>query len=206
MPLKTLLIFVKNLVPGQTKTRLAKSIGNQRALQVYQRLVEHTHDVALSLPVNKEVWYSDEVEKEDVWNHGGFTKRVQKGDDLGHKMAYAFKTSFEKGASNVVIIGSDSAEIDAEIIEEAFEKLAENDVVVGPARDGGYYLLGMNKFHPQLFEGVEWSTDKVLHSTLETVEQLGLTYTKLKPLNDVDTIEDWLEVKDQLLKRPIKDV
>jgi len=206
MPLKTLLIFVKNLVPGETKTRLAKSIGNKKALQVYQRLVEHTHDVTRTLPVNKEVWYSEKEEQKDIWDHGGFTKRVQKGDDLGYKMTDAFKTSFEKSASKVVIIGSDSAEIDAEIIEEAFEKLAENDVVVGPARDGGYYLLGMNKFHPQLFEGVEWSTDKVLHSTLETVEQLGLTYTKLKPLNDVDTIEDWLEVKDQLLKRPIKDV
>lgn len=206
MPENKLIIFVKNEEVGKVKTRLAKSIGNQKALQVYQRLVEHTHDVTRSLPVNKEVWYSDEAENEDIWDQGSFTKRVQKGDDLGHKMAYAFKTSFGKGATNVVIIGSDSADIDAEIIEVAFEKLAENDVVVGPARDGGYYLLGMNKFHPQLFEGVEWSTDKVLQSTLKTVEQLGLTYAKLKPLNDVDTIEDWVEVKDQLMKGLKEDV
>jgi len=206
MPENKLIIFVKNEEVGKVKTRLAESIGDRKALQVYQGLVKHTHSVTLPLKVNKEVWYSIEVEHDDVWSKGHFKKKVQMGSDLGHKMTDAFKTSFEKSASKVVIIGSDSAEIDAEIIEEAFEKLAENDVVVGPARDGGYYLLGMNKFHPQLFEGVEWSTDKVLHSTLETVEQLGLTYTKLKPLNDVDTIEDWLEVKDQLLKRPIKDV
>jgi len=206
MPENKLIIFVKNEEVGKVKTRLAESIGDRKALQVYQGLVKHTHSVTLPLKVNKEVWYSIEVEHDDVWSKGHFKKKVQMGSDLGHKMAYAFEDAFQNGATKVAIIGSDNAEITSDVLEKAFIKLDETDIVIGPAKDGGYYLLGMNRYHPQLFEGVEWSTEEVLQTTINIIEQLGLTYTKLKPLNDVDTIEDWVEVKDQLMKGLKEDV
>lgn len=206
MPENKLIIFVKNEEVGKVKTRLAESIGDRKALQVYQCLLKHTHSVTLPLKVNKEVWYSKEIEQKDIWSHGHYSKKVQKGSDLGQKMAYAFKTSFQNDTSKVVIIGSDCAEITPEILEKAYDELSRSDVVIGPARDGGYYLLGMNKFNPQLFEGVEWSTDQVLQTTLETIKQLGLSYSKLHTLNDVDTFEDWLQVKDEMMNGSEEDV
>lgn len=200
MPQNTLLIFVKNSVPGKTKTRLAKSIGDQKALKVYHKLVEHTHAVTHPLQANKEVWYSSNIQQDDIWQNEGFTKKIQKGDDLGERMKHAFKEAFEGTAKKAVIIGSDNAEITSEIIEKAFKALDEIDIVIGPAKDGGYYLLGMKKYQPQVFDGIEWSTDKVLDSTIQIIKEYGNTFALLKALNDVDTIDDWIEIKNDLLR------
>jgi rSAM/selenodomain-associated transferase 1 len=201
MPENKLIIFVKNEEVGKVKTRLAESIGDEEALKVYQKLVKHTYAETGSLKMNKEVWYSSYIKKDDIWENDRFTKKLQKGGGLGQRMKYAFKTAFDSGINKAVIIGSDSAEIRAGIIEDAFRSLDDNDFVIGPARDGGYYLLGMNQFYPKVFKGVEWSTEEVLQTTINIIEQLGLSYTRLKALNDVDTIEDWLEVKDVLLNK-----
>jgi hypothetical protein len=196
-----LIIFVKNEKAGKVKTRLAKSIGDQEALKVYQKLVDYTHSELVSLKMNKEVWYSSYIEKDDVWENNRFNKKLQIGEDLGQRMEHAFKTAFENGAQKTVIIGSDNAEITSEIIEEAFSLLDETDFVIGPAKDGGYYLLGMKQFYSQVFEGVEWSTKKVFENTTRIIERLGRLFTSLRTLNDVDTKEDWLEVKDDFLKK-----
>ena len=150
---RLLMIFVKNLVPGMVKTRLAKDIGVTKALDVYSELVRFTHTVTRKIETDKTVYYSEYVETEDVWNEGDYNRTLQKGKDLGEKMSVAFDEAFDS-YHKVVIIGSDCYTLDAKIIQEAFEQLEENDVVVGPAKDGGYYLLGMRKFLPQLFEPV----------------------------------------------------
>lgn len=199
MPENTLIIFVKNEIAGSTKTRLAESIGDESALEVYRKLLNHTFKETRDIKVHKEVWYSQYVEKDDIWSEGAFDKKVQSGDDLGIRMAKAFEDRFAKNYNErVVIIGSDCAELKKPIVERAFQKLEHTDFVIGPAKDGGYYLLGMSAFHPQVFTNIEWSTGSVLKETLKKIKELELEHELLNELNDVDTIEDWLMVRDQL--------
>ncbi len=184
-----LMIFVKNLIPGMVKTRLANDIGIDKALDVYQELVHHTHKITKKIEVDKAVYYSEYVEVEDIWNDEHFSHKVQKGNSLGEKMSIAFDEAFDS-YKKVIIIGSDCYDLSSKIIKAAFEMLEEYDLVVGPATDGGYYLLGMNEFFPQLFENKEYSTDQVLNDLLEEAEELELKVYQLPVLNDVDTFDD----------------
>ena len=193
-----LIIFVKNEEPGKVKTRLAKSVGDDRALEIYQKLLAYTHEVTRDLPIEKEVWYSRFIPENDIWSEGTFIKKVQSGANLGERMSGAFQHAFEKEATKVVIIGSDCAELTSEVIEEAFEKLGTSEFVIGPAQDGGYYLLGMRNYHPQIFQEIKWSTGSVYKQTIQNMEELSGATSKLKMLNDVDTIEDWVQVKNKL--------
>ena len=194
-----LLIFVKNEEAGKTKTRLAASIGDQKALQVYRKLLKWTFKQTFGLNVNKEVWYSGFVADEDIWSEGDYSKRVQTGADLGERMSHAFRNSFEdEGFNKVVVIGSDCAELTSDIIQKAYEALDKHEFVIGPAEDGGYYLLGMRNFYPEIFEEIEWSTDSVFGETVEKINEIGVSFATLEQLNDVDTIEDWGRVKNRL--------
>ena len=184
-----LMIFVKNLIPGMVKTRLAKDIGIDKALDVYNELVHHTHNITKKLEVDKSVYYSEYVELEDIWDNGDYKLTSQKGMTLGEKMHHAFDEGFDS-YNKVVIIGSDCYDLNSKIIKSAFEMLEEYDVVVGPASDGGYYLLGMKEFLPQLFEGKQYSTDTVLEELLQEAEALELTAYQLPTLNDIDTLDD----------------
>jgi hypothetical protein len=186
---RLLMIFVKNLIPGMVKTRLAKDIGIDKALDVYQELVHHTHKITRKLEMDKAVYYSEYVEIEDVWDQGDFKLTSQKGNTLGEKMSTAFDEAFDS-YKKVVIIGSDCYDLSAKHIKLAFEMLEEHDLVVGPAKDGGFYLLGMNEYYPQLFKDKEYSTEKVLEELLSEAEELELSVYKLPVLNDVDTLED----------------
>ncbi|MDE0472601.1 MAG: TIGR04282 family arsenosugar biosynthesis glycosyltransferase, partial [Ekhidna sp.] len=136
-----LMIFVKNLIPGMVKMRLAKDIGIGKALDVYNKLVHHTYKITKNIQVDKTVHYSEYVEPEDVWNNDDFKLTTQKGSTLGARMHHAFEEAFNS-YHKVVIIGSDCYDLDSKILKLAFEMLESSDVVVGPARDGGYYLLG----------------------------------------------------------------
>jgi rSAM/selenodomain-associated transferase 1 len=118
-----LIIFVKNPVPGKVKTRLAKTLGEEKAFKIYQQLLQHTHKVTQKLAMDKAVFYSDAVDQEDIWNSNEFQKFVQEGSDLGKRMLNAFKTGFRNGYRKIVIIGSDTFEITAKIINEAFDAL-----------------------------------------------------------------------------------
>ncbi len=187
-----LMIFVKNLIPGMVKTRLAKDIGIDKALDVYQELVHHTHKITKKIDVDKSVYYSEYVEIEDIWDNGDYKLSSQKGMTLGEKMTNAFDEAFDS-YKKVIIIGSDCYDLSSKLIKTAFEMLEENDIVVGPAKDGGYYLLGMSEYFPQLFQDKEYSTDKVLQDLLEEVEGLELSVHKLPILSDIDTIEDLKE-------------
>ncbi len=194
---RTLLIFIKNPEWGKAKTRLAKTVGNDRALEIYHLLLKYTRTVALATRADKALYYSSFLE-EDEWDASIFDKHVQVGNDLGERMGNAFNDAFEAGTDKAVIIGSDCGELTPEILEKAFLALDEVPLVLGPAKDGGYYLLGMRKFHPSLFEAMPWSQANLLTKTLEKVEGLGLAYHLLPTLSDVDREEDWLVVQEKL--------
>ena len=187
-----LMIFVKNLIPGMVKTRLAEDIGIFKALEVYQELIYHTHKITKKIEADKSVHYSEYVEVEDVWSDEHFSHKLQKGHSLGEKMANAFDEGFDS-YKKVVIIGSDCYELSGKVIKTACAMLEEHDVVVGPAKDGGYYLLGMNEYFPQLFADKEYSTPEVLKELLEVTEELQLAVYQLPTLNDIDTLDDLKE-------------
>lgn len=192
-----LLIFVKNPEAGKVKTRLSKTVGRDKALAVYQKLLAYTRNVASPVEADKQVWYSRYIDVNDQWDPKQYSKVIQQGKDLGERMKYAFAEAFRNGYKKVVIIGSDCAELSSGIIEQAFDSLGKQDVVVGPSVDGGYYLLGMKRLHPNLFEDIEWSTPVVLSKTLERVKQERLGLHLLPELNDVDDEADWNKVKEQ---------
>lgn len=185
-----LIIFVKNLVPGRVKTRLASEIGIDGALDVYKFLVEHTYEITNELKMNKAVYYSEYVEGEDIWDTGKYKLFVQKGPDLGKKMLTAFDDAFCRKFKKVALIGSDCFALQGGHILEAFEQLEENDTVIGPATDGGFYLIGMKRLFPQLFNNKTYGHKNVLRELLAEVAQANISYHLLPTLSDIDTLQD----------------
>lgn len=190
---RVLIIFVKNPIPGKCKTRLAKTIGDVAATEVYKVLLRHTALITEPLNTIKEVYYSDFIEADDMFQ-GNFVKKVQEGTHLGEKMKNAFAKAFQQGFQQVVIIGSDLLDITTDDINEAFSVLETYDYVIGPAEDGGYYLLGMNKFNPTLFENKDWGSNTVLQETLMDLKNENIAL--LDERNDIDTFEDLQEFKE----------
>jgi hypothetical protein len=144
------------------------------------------------------VYYADVISKNDLWEEEKYEKKLQQGANLGERMAGAIATTLAGGVKKAIIIGSDCLEIGAEHIRLAYRKLDEVDVVIGPATDGGYYLLGMKMLHRDLFEDIAWSSDEVLKETLKKIFQLSLSYWQLEILSDIDDLEDYLKIKDEL--------
>lgn len=175
---------------GEVKTRLAADIGEGPALEIYRRLVLHTMQITKDLDIKKIVFYGNKMPESDVWLAAGYRREMQIGVDLGERMCAAFAQGFEEGETKIVIIGSDCIEISTQIIEQAFVDLDEYDCVLGPAKDGGYYLLGMKRLHTFFFQNKRWSTDNVLQSSLDDCENYGLSYHLLPTLNDIDTFKD----------------
>jgi uncharacterized protein len=186
----SLIIFVKNPEKGKVKTRLAKDIGDDQALHVYHRLLQYTKGISKPLNSEKLVYYSDFIDNNDLWDNMTFEKHLQNGADLGERMQNAFAEAFARGQQRVLIIGSDCVELETYMIKEAFAVLESNDVVIGPAKDGGYYLLGMRKFYPTLFENKPWSSEDLLMDTIIDLKKLNAPYYLLKTLSDIDHVED----------------
>ncbi len=192
---EAIIIFVRDPQLGKVKTRLAATVGDTRALEIYIQLLQHTFDITSPVTADKYVFYHDGIKEADIWRAAGFYKKLQQGNDLGEKMNLAFAEVFSKGYYKVIIIGSDCLQLSSRIIEEAFIALDNCDTVIGPAKDGGYYMLGMKKLIPSAFENKKWSTDTVCDDTWKTILALGLTAGFLPVLTDVDTEADWLESK-----------
>ncbi len=200
-----LIVFIKNPEIGKVKTRLAKTVGNEKALAVYKALMEHTRKIAEALPVNRRLFYSQFINESDNWSRKKFQKDLQIEADLGTKMATAFHTVFKKN-DKVVIIGSDCASLTPEIVQTAFDRLDDFPFVIGPAMDGGYYLLGMTEFTPSVFSDIEWSTETVCSTTIERINSLGKTYFLLPELSDIDYEEDWIKYGWDLPNYPINPI
>lgn len=185
-----LMIFVKNNEEGKVKTRLAKDIGDKKALEIYNLLLKHTCDIAMEMSCFRMVLYSDYIDFDDLFNNQYFLKDEQSSGDLGERMALAFNENFEEGFDKIICIGSDCYELNSKIIEDAFEKLDDQDVVIGPAKDGGYYLIGMKKYYSDLFKNKEWSTSNVMLDTILDLKKYNLKYSLLPTLSDVDNVND----------------
>ena len=194
MASQLLIIFTRNLQPGKVKTMLAEDVGHGAAMAIYKFLLQHTREITKDLPYDKVVYYSENLQLDDIWEEHIFQKKVQQGKDLGERMQRSFENAFSNGYEQVVIIGSDIYELTSEEIRQAFSSLKNNDFVLGPAKDGGYYLLGMTKPKPELFKNKAWSTPSILEDSLKDLKNESVFL--LKELNDVDTFEDIREHKD----------
>ena len=192
------IVFVRNPELGKVKTRLAKTIGDKKALNIYILLIKHTESVLQKVSSDKVVYYSEEIQSNDLWSNRCFQKKLQKGNDLGERMQHAFEMAFKEGYEKVVIVGSDLFDLKAVHIENAFKALENHDLVIGPSLDGGYYLLGMKVLHPAVFKNKQWGTDSVLETTLKNLEQENVKL--LEALNDIDTFDD-LQGHPELLKK-----
>ena len=186
-----MIIFVRQPEKGKVKTRLAATLGDEKTLAIYIELLKHTRKISSAANADRFVFYAGHIPENDLWSIPGFTKRLQNDLDLGQKMKGAFSVLFEEGYDKIVIIGSDCFELSTEIIEQAFKMLNEKEVVIGPASDGGYYLLGMKKLWPFIFENKQWSTENVFQQTLLDLKKEGIPYSELITLADIDTEEDW---------------
>jgi rSAM/selenodomain-associated transferase 1 len=191
---KVLIIFVKYPEPGKVKTRLAEELGEKKAAEVYSLMAETVIGEVIHSESYETAIFFDPPDKEDEiikWiGDGSVVFFPQDGEALGERMSNAFGTAFSDGARKAVIIGTDCVDVTAETVEEAFDLLGETDVVIGPAKDGGYYLLGLNNHEPALFRDITWSTGLVLDQTVGRINEAGLSFTLLKTLNDIDTAGD----------------
>jgi rSAM/selenodomain-associated transferase 1 len=195
--MNALILFVKDPVPGNVKTRLGTTIGMESAAQLYRVFAESSFAIAAEMVKHSTrvfIWYAPGTEREVIQAWVGneeFEYAEQRGDSLGDRMRYAFHEAFRYGATKAVILGTDIPELDLPLVATAFRSLLEHDVVIGPSTDGGYYLLGMVTPGVEVFEGVPWSTAGALPATLRLVEQSHATFALLAELSDIDTLEDY---------------
>jgi len=186
-----LIILIKNPELGKAKTRLAATVGDEEALRIYKLLLAHTRSTVLGADVDRFLYYSSHIE-DDEWLESDFVKRIQPSGDLGIRMKKAF-LDLSKDYEKLIIIGSDCAQLKAEHITKASDLLNDNDVVIGPVHDGGYYLLGMNSYYPELMTDIEWSTASVTAQTKAKAEESKLSLATVETLSDIDYYEDWVK-------------
>jgi len=192
-----LIIFLKAPRLGLVKTRLAKTMGVEAACMAYRQMLTTLVDNVGALSGVELRFAPDDAESEiQPWLRSGWQTRPQGEGNLGQKLCRAFSDAHSAGAKRVVIIGSDCPEVSAADIREAWTALKNHDVVVGPATDGGYWLVGLRQPQPQLFQGIRWSSETVLAETLQRAKSSQLRIELLRILADVDTEKDWREFLD----------
>jgi rSAM/selenodomain-associated transferase 1 len=193
LPAERLVVFVKRPRAGEVKTRLARETGSEAAAVVYRAMAEHVLRATAPLDgtYDRVVSYApaDAGDEIRAWLPAE-TCLPQAEGDLGARMTHALASALASGASRAVLIGTDAPALGREHVLQAFAALRDVDLVLGPARDGGYYLVGLGAPRPALFEGIAWSTSSVCAATLERARALGLRHRLLPELRDVDTLAD----------------
>jgi hypothetical protein len=189
-----ILLFVKAPRPGTVKSRLARTIGQEHATRLYENFVWDLLELLQTLPIKSFIFYAPADEADFVRNWLGqeHSCHGQEGEELGARMANAFRKVFHLGYKKAMIIGSDSPDLPSDYLQEALTALQEQNVVIGPAKDGGYYTLGFTQqgFLPEVFQDICWSTQTVLANTLDILEQHQKIAHKLPLWYDVDTLDD----------------
>lgn len=197
-----LICFLKYPEPGHVKTRLAKDLGEYSAANIYRAMAERVITEVYPLENSYDLLlYADpthSIETFKSWIGESWSFREQQGSDLGQRLNAAVNWAFEAEYQRVAVIGSDCVGMDQAFIEEMFSDLANNDFIIGPSTDGGYYLLGLSQPSSWLFEGIEWSTNSVLETTIDKIEMRDFTVKQLQEKIDVDTLEDLLAFKESL--------
>jgi len=200
MKKEVVLVFQKNEVLGKVKTRLAVGVGEEQALEIYRQLLAKTYHALSDVSVSITTYFSEFIPENPI--HSAENKLVQLGQDLGERMKNAFAENFESGMEKVVLIGTDCPSLEGIHLAQAFEALDQSDLVLGPARDGGYYMIGMKRRADFLFEGITWSTELVLSQTLALAAAQGMQTSLLPVLEDIDTLEDWERYCSQIGDMP----
>lgn len=197
-------VFTKYPHMGRVKTRLAKGIGAETACYLHTKMTYHALNQAMQLQKEQTadclVFFHGADEKSTyTWLKDGLEQQfsdeplhliMQEGNDLGERMYHAFERMRALGYEKMVLIGTDCPEITKEVLKSALSALREKDVVFGPSRDGGYYLLGMKALHSALFRGIPWSREDTLHQSLQCCNGHGISYALLSTLCDIDRPED----------------
>ncbi len=192
-----IIVFVKNLKVGKVKTRLAASVGNQMALRIYKALIQITFTAISLSKATKVIYMAEDLETNTPFIPDSWSMKIQNGENLGDRMAHAFSQELQQN-NKAVLIGTDCPEINDTLITKAFQALDTYDVILGPAEDGGYYLIGLKSPKHALFEKIKWSTSSVLSETIGRCIAANLTYFLLPTLSDLDVAED-LEKFPELL-------
>ena len=204
---KHLIVFTRYPEVGKTKTRLIPALGAERAAMLQRRMTEFTlkqveqwvdlHESNLKgdrsshSPLSVEIRFAGgDRSLMQGWLGSRWSYQPQAAGDLGERMRQAFQFAFETGSKRVVTIGIDCPELDAATLAQAFQALQNHDLVLGPATDGGYYLIGLRSLIPELFSGIDWGTDQVFQQTVAVAEAKGVAIATLAPLTDVDRPED----------------
>ena len=181
------MVFIKDSSKYPVKTRLKTSIGKNKSIWVYNQILKKTVLVLKNIKTDIAVFHYNSIISKNPFKNFSKWNKIQIGENLGKKISNAFNWGFEKGYKKIIIIGSDLWDLNEEIINKGFLELNKNKVVIGPSIDGGYYLLGLNKKMPKIFEGIKWGTQSVLAETLKLLEHEPYI---LPELNDIDTFED----------------
>ncbi len=185
-----IIIFAKNPSLGRAKTRIAKDVGDEKALEIYKNLLSLTEQILDGLEVDKYLFFTDFID-EDLWNIQDLKFRLQSSGDLGDKMGDAFNNVSHSGHHKTIIMGSDCPYITKDLLYNAFEKLDSADHIIGPTVDGGFYLYGTKKFHSFIFDGITWSSETVLENLIKNIQNTGEDHKLLPTLADIDHIQDW---------------
>jgi uncharacterized protein len=205
MILEQLIIFTRYPEPGKAKTRLIPVLGTEGAANLHRLMAEWTIANAISLQKKRQlsvaIYYTGSSQQVmQDWFGTDLIYHQQLDGDLGTKMSASFQTSFDLGIDKVVIIGTDCPKLKAEVIAKAFDELSGQDLVLGPAKDGGYYLIGLRRTIPELFNEIKWGTNTVFADTLAIAENLDLNIAVLPILADIDRPEDLLDLDINILK------
>jgi rSAM/selenodomain-associated transferase 1 len=188
------LVFVRAPQPGRVKTRLARALGRAAALRVYRRLAEHAVAQARALApfARLRIHHTPADAEAEVaaWLGPGADYLPQHDGDLGDRLRTAFDEAFAAGFSRVVVVGSDLPDLSSDHLRQALQALDDAPAVIGPAKDGGYWLLGLARPVRGVFDGIPWSTDRVFGLTLDRLRDAGITPALLPVLADVDEAAD----------------
>lgn len=199
-----LIIFIKAPEPGQCKTRLTPYLSPQQACDFYKTLVENCmHNIASLKAVDIAIYTTPDTQHPYIKNLSqqyNTTLHSQQGKDLGQRMHHALAKSLQHYKQSV-LIGSDCPYLDKNYIEKAFKALSQHDkvtdIVLGPAEDGGYVLIGANRIQAELFKSINWGTKTVLQQTIQKADTEGYRYHLLNTLRDIDTAQDYIHYQSQ---------
>ncbi|MDX1951161.1 MAG: TIGR04282 family arsenosugar biosynthesis glycosyltransferase [Verrucomicrobiota bacterium] len=186
-------LFLKAPRKGLVKTRLAVTLGDEGALEAYRVMLDYVLDTLEPFDQVELCFTPSNSEQELLlFRRREEWRLADQGEgDLGQRLTNAFARSFDNGSNFAIAIGADSPDMNSEDLRNAMSQLKESDLVLGPAEDGGYWLVGMRKFEPAIFQGIEWSSPNVLQQTLDIARNYRLKVTLLRTLSDIDTAADW---------------
>ncbi len=194
---RSLVVFLRYPVPGRVKTRLARVLGDDFAYRLYSMFIRDIISISQKVDAPLTIACDGEIGIEGArpfWSRD-IPYFIQTGPDLGMRMYNSFSRMFSRGAQKCIIIGSDSPDLPCEIIEKSFSALEDNDIVIGPADDGGYYLIGTKEgtLDRSIFSGIQWSTPHVLTGTVERIKKAGKTYSLMDSWYDIDEPADLMK-------------